>query len=92
MTQWLGNIYLIFFFLSGYAVFKYVPVQDKNKPLDDIERVRYKKMSRLLWSVETLLGIICFFLKIQYGLVIAISHIMLFTILYLGILKNHNAV
>ncbi len=84
VAQWLSRIYPICFLISGCCIFAYAPVQDKNKPLDYIEIARYKQRSRLLWSIETLVGMGLFLLGFPYGVVIAASHIILSIILYVG--------
>lgn len=89
---WLKTVYPAFFVLSGYMVFRYAPVQDKNKPLDDLERVRYKKRSRVMWGLETTAGMVCYCWKVEQGLVIAIGHLLLAGILVLGSIKNRKNV
>lgn len=88
VAEWIGRIYPICFLISGYCIFAYAPVQDKNKPLDYIEIVRYKKRSRLLWGIETLAGMGLFLLRFPYGAVIAASHIILSIVLFAGLAKN----
>lgn len=78
-----GNLVLLLqpaaFLISGWIVFRYAPVADTNKPLDEAEIVHYRKYSRRIWLAEVSAALLLSFcLKLPYaGLVIAISHIIL---------------
>lgn len=80
--------YLICFACSGYFIIRYAPVEDSNKPLDEVELVRYKKMSCIIWVIETLIGCVLCLINNRIGFVIAISHLLLSVMLWLGNNKN----
>ena len=83
--------YPFIYIVSGYFVIRYAPVQDKNKPLDEAEIIRYKRMSRVLWALEMTRGVLLYFIRKRYGMVIAISHLFLSFMLIVGKLKlNKN--
>ena len=91
-ARWLYGVYPGLFAVSGYMVFRYAPVQDRNKPLDELERTRYRKRSRVVWGAETAIGMVCFCLKIRQGLTVAVSHLILAAVLALGLSKNRRGV
>lgn len=83
----IADYYPVIYIFSGFFVFHYAPVQDSNKPLDAGEIIRYRKISRILWIIEIIIGITFYFFQRQIGLVIAISHLFLSVILWMGIIK-----
>lgn len=86
----IGLINLAGALISGSIVFLLAPVQDHNKPLDQIETIRYRRRSRGIWIVETILWIICYQMggrKISFAIVLA--HMTLSGMLCVGVLKNN---
>lgn len=77
----------IVFGISGLLVFRYAPVPDPNKPLEEKENIHYRFKSRLIWGIEAM---ICFFCleKGDIGFVITVSHIILSVMLCLGLIKG----
>lgn len=88
--SWLLNRYPIAFGISGYFIIRYAPVPDRNKPLDEIETVRYGNRSRILWGAETIIGILLYLTWRKYGMAVAISHIVLSVMLGLGLVKSNK--
>lgn len=43
--------------ISGFMVFSFAPVDSHSRPLDEQERKRYRKRSRVIWVVETLIWV-----------------------------------
>lgn len=82
------NWYPITFAVSGYFILRYAPVADRNKPLEVIETMKYRSRSRIIWGIQTVIGILLYPLWQKYGVVIAISHLVLLFMLCLGIRKN----
>lgn len=76
------------FILSGILIFRFAPVPDRNKPLDELETIRYRSRSRLIWLAEAVIGMAFYFVYGKAGVVIAVSHIILSVMLCLGLLKN----
>lgn len=74
--------------ISGASVFKYAPAPDKNKPLDELETVHYRKKSRIIWLIEAVIGVLFLYFGIRAGIVIAISHAILSLMLVYGVFKN----
>lgn len=74
----------------GFFVLLYAPVEDSNKPLDELESVRYRKFSVGIWLVEVGAGVVfTYVFKIwQVGFTVAVSHLILALMLCLGIYKN----
>ena len=87
-----GSVLMIYYpfiyLISGYLVIRYAPVPTQNKPLDETETVRYRRKSRILWLLETGIGIALYFLLREYGVVIAVSHLFLACMMIVGKLKN----
>lgn len=79
------------FVISGIMIFCYAPVGDANKPLTGAEVIRYRKISRYLWLAESIAGMFFFFIRHPVSVVLAISHLILCVMLFLGILKNKTA-
>lgn len=78
------------FLISGYLIIRYSPVPDKNKPLDEVETIRYKRKSRMIWGIEATVGIILYLMHSRYGIVFAVSHLFLSFMLVVGIMKNRK--
>lgn len=80
------------YIISGLLIFRFAPVEDANKPLVAKEIVRYRKRSRCIWLVESLIGVFLFFIKNPTGVVVGLSHIVLCVMLYWGILINKKRI
>ncbi|WP_367565802.1 accessory gene regulator B family protein [Lacrimispora sp.] len=78
------------FVVTGILIIWLAPVSAKNKPLDEKETIRYRKMSRYIWLIEAVIGMIFWFLKSDISLIIAISHIILSIVMVYGELKNRQ--
>lgn len=78
------------YIISGLLIIRYAPVEDANKPLVEKEVVRYRKIGRYIWFVESLVGMFFFFIQNPAGAVIALSHIVLCVMLYWGVLINRK--
>lgn len=85
------DIYLLtaIFMASAGGVFCLAPIEDKNKPLDELESKVYKKRTRIILFIEIVAIIIliaCDLTKIAVCIVISIF--LLDLMLMLGKLKN----
>ncbi|MFT4105968.1 MAG: accessory gene regulator B family protein [Lacrimispora sp.] len=78
------------FIISGLLILWLAPVADKNKPLDEKETVRYRKMSRYIWLAEAVIGMVFWFFKPEITLVIVICHVVLSIMLVYGEQKNRQ--
>ena len=78
----------ILFAVSGIFIFLLSPVEDFNKPLSEEEVIHYRRMSRILWTVEALSGTALCFWDSTIGITLSFSHFFLALILCLGMLKN----
>lgn len=76
------------FLISGILIFKFAPVPDRNKLLDEEETSRYRSKSRQFWLTEVIVGAIFWFVNMRVCVVLAISHILLSVMLVYGMLKN----
>ncbi|WP_394522294.1 accessory gene regulator ArgB-like protein [Lacrimispora sp. JR3] len=74
--------------ISGALIFLYAPAPDKNKPLDEVETIHYRKRSRIVWGIEAAIGVVFWCFGIRAGIVIAISHAILSLMLVYGVFKN----
>lgn len=76
--------------ISGGTVFLLAPVQDHNKPLEQIETIRYRRRSRIIWLLETFLWIICYLAGgRKASLAIVLAHITLSGMLVAGVIKTN---
>ena len=87
---WVLSYYPIAFALSAAVIIWCAPIADLHKPLDGAETACYRKRSRIVCGIEILFAMVLYFAKIRYGLVIAVSHLILALMLFLGILKNRK--
>lgn len=75
--------------ISGSTVFLLAPVEDHNKPLDETEKIRYRRLSKEIWLAETVLWILCYLAGAgEMSLAIILSHFTLSGMLCAGSLKN----
>lgn len=67
------------------------PVEDFNKPLDDEERVKYRKYAYMVALIEVIVAAILYLFKIvEVSGIIMFAHIVLATMLVAGRIKNHH--
>ncbi len=76
------------FVICGVLVFRYAPVEDSNKPLDAEEILHYRKMSRMVWLLETCVAIPAYLIYRPAGLVIVLSHGVFSVVLCMGMIRN----
>ncbi len=50
---------------ASVILFRFSPVEDKNKPLDDIEKIKYRRLSVIVTILAIFLIIISFFLNLR---------------------------
>lgn len=82
---------LIILLASIYLVFLLAPVEDENKPLDELEQRVYKKRSRIVVSALTLLAVLFIVVEqLQIANCIIISILAVAIMLILGKIKNIN--
>jgi len=75
--------------ISGILIFMLAPVQDHNKPLEQVERECYRKRSREIWAAETALWAICYLLNARnISLAVTLGHLALSVMLCIGSVKN----
>ena len=74
--------------LSGVLIFRYAPVESKNKPLDEAEQQCYRKRGRTIWLAEVVLAAIIWPLDGAIVRVIALSHITFSVMLCVEVLKT----
>ena len=86
LTEW---VYYAVFALSAIAVFVFSPVEDKNKPLDEIEHRVYKKRAVIIAAAEIAVSVV-FKLTGLNSLFAAVvySFAVLGFMLVLGMVKN----
>lgn len=72
---------------SCISIFLMAPVENKNKPLDTVERNRYRAMARIVAVAEALISLILLFINLQLSLAIAISLVFTSIMLIFGKLK-----
>jgi len=86
---WNGFICFIIVLVSSILIFKLAPVEDSNKPLDQKEKVIFKKQVNTNLSI--LIGCILFFWLIggdQISIIIAVGIFMVAIMLAFGKIKN----
>lgn len=76
--------------ISGIGVFTLAPVADQNKPLDEIETVRYRKVGRIIWLAEVVICFAAFFIMGEVAYAIVSTHLIFSFMLFLGSVKNRK--
>jgi len=92
-VQWTSMIILGGAFIAGIIIFVYAPVEDANKPLDDIEVKVYRKRTRIILIVEIcvmLLFLICRIYMVP--VCISVSLFALAIMILMGKLKKYYEV
>lgn len=85
-----GEILLnfIMFVIGVVSILFLAPLGDKNKPLDDMEQIVYRKRARILLSIESLFfGIFLFFSWNIVAMCISVSLFGLACLLFIAALK-----
>ena len=86
------HIYCLLYGMAGIVILVFSPVEDKNKPLDPIEKKVYRKRTIIVFAAESFILLIFYFAKIQFAVKsIMISTIALSLMILLGIIKNYLA-
>lgn len=85
-------IYCLLYGMSGIVILVFSPVEDKNKPLDSLEKKVYRRRTIIVFTAESIILLIFYYAKIQFVVQsIMISTIVLSLMLLLGITKNNLA-
>lgn len=84
-----GYIFIAAYVISALLILTLSPVEDLNKPLDDIEQKVYKRRSLVIWLVGSVLILVLYLLKFKTAsLCILLSQAVLAVMLILGVIKN----
>lgn len=87
LTEWMYYVVLL---AAALVVIVLSPVEDKNKPLDEIEYRVYKKRTILIVATELLIGIVLKLMGLDNLFVAVVySFVVLSFILVAGKVKNH---
>lgn len=87
--QWNEINCILVVLVSGSVIFKLAPVEDKNKPLDDVEVVVYKYRSRIICGVLTIVvSILLLINESEIASCITVSFLAVSVMLILGVVKN----
>lgn len=87
--QWDAITCMFIVLVSGSVVFKLAPVEDENKPLDDVEVVVYKHRSRIICGVlATAVSILLLANEIEMASCIAVAILAASVMLVLGQVRN----
>lgn len=90
--EYMQSFCIVSAFLSSFAIYFLSPVEDKNKPLDEVEVKRYKSISRIVWGIETILGFFLIYSNLTvFAFLIFLSHLLSGMNLILGVWKNKHS-
>jgi accessory gene regulator B len=85
-------IYCLLYCMASIIILVFSPVEDKNKPLDQLEKRVYRKRTIIVFAVENLIMMILYFAKIHFAVKsMMISTIALSLMILMGIIKNNLA-
>lgn len=88
-VQWDAITCILIVLVSGCVILKLAPVEDENKPLDDVEVVVYKRRSRIVCGVLSMtVSILLLINKIEMASCIAMSLIAVSVMLVMGGVRN----
>lgn len=77
--------------LSSVVILLLSPIGSKNKPLDEIEKIIYRKKTIIVWSVETCVAIVFIILDItEIHIAITLAQIIISIVLIFGNLQCGN--
>lgn len=75
--------------LSTMIIFFLAPIEDMNKPFDDIERVIFTKRTRIILAIELSIVLTLVFIDLKEAAeCISITHVTMMIMVVLGSLKN----
>ena len=76
--------------LSSVVILLFSPIGSKNKPLDEIEKIIYRKKTIIVWSVETCVSIVFIILDItEIHIAITLAQVIISIALIFGKTKNY---
>ena len=86
-----GLLYLLIYAFSSIVIFKLSPVEDENKPLDDIERVVFRKRAIKSHIILSLCCLIFWFVGLkELSPCVVLALFVLSIMLVLGEIKNRR--
>ncbi len=93
-ARWTPDVWKILllpvgFVFSGILIFKFAPVQNKNKQLDAEEIGYYRRRSRIIWLAEVGTALICLPWIGDVSFVLAVSNLILGAMIMVGVVKNY---
>lgn len=80
---------VVMLIVSSLIIILLSPVEDKNKPLDDLEKIVYKKRTLIILTIEVIITIVTLLLNFSsFSLCLVLSITSLSCMLILGTIKN----
>lgn len=62
-----GFVLFGLYIAASIVILMLAPVESKNKPLDALEIIYYKRKIKLLWGLQSMIALMCGILKFQSG-------------------------
>ncbi len=82
-------IYCLLYCISGIIILSFSPVEDRNKPLDRLEKKVYRKRTIIIFGLENIAILILYFAKLHFAVQsIMVSTIILSLMIAFGFIKN----
>lgn len=79
----------IILLVSSISIVTLAPVEDRNKPLDELEQKVYRKRALLIWASELTVAFVCLlFGQMCLAICLAMTMTVMAIMLGLGQLKN----
>lgn len=72
------------------SILQYAPVENKNKPLDNYERMKNRRISIILAVIISTVSFITAYFSIKYAMVIAMSLLSVAMLMIIGNLKKEE--
>lgn len=86
---WSDIVILFFLAVASLIIFLLAPVEDKNKPLDDKEKIVYKHRTDTVLVALIAVALISFFILKPFCISVVVSEMTLSFMLILGTIKNY---
>lgn len=85
-TELICSIILL---VSSVSIVLLAPVEDRNKPLDELEQKVYRKRALLIWASELIVAFVCMlFGQMHLAICLTMTMVVMAIMLSLGQLKN----
>lgn len=89
LIPWNGYLVFIAIILAGITVLQLAPVEDANKPLDELETIVFRRRARIILAIVSLVAVALWFAGAEQVVPAIVMALVVITVmLILGAVKN----